>query len=124
MADGWYTAAELAALRLPGLPTTKAGVIGKAQRGGWERQQRQQSGGGWLYPVSALPNEAQKALARKALRIASSELHGQLDLPLLQVADLKDFQRRPMEARAALLGHIDHLEIGRASCRERVCQYV
>ncbi len=105
--EGWHTAAELAKLRLPGLPATKAGIIGKAQRDGWERQQRLQSGGGWLYPVSALPPEARKALAARSLRQNEALVHS--PLALLAIGDLKDYQRRPMDARVALLAEIDRL---------------
>src|SRR3546814_12478881 len=52
---------------------------------------------------------------------------GQLsvDLPLLLIATLCLLLLRPKRRESfVLLVATDHREIGRASCRERVCQYV
>ncbi len=107
----WHTAAELAALQLPGLPADKSNIIRRAEREGWNRKKRTGRGGGWVYPTSALPPTAQTAIARKALIQTASAVPVQLTLDLPDAAALKDYQRSPMEARAALLGHIDNLVI-------------
>jgi putative transposase len=111
-AAGW--AAEAKALGVDPkavMPHSERNVRDKADRESWSFRERTKGGGGREYPLSALPAVFQKALARKTLKAASAELHGQLALPLLEAADLKTYQRSPMEARAALLGHIDHVMI-------------
>ncbi|WP_246479297.1 transposase domain-containing protein [Kaustia mangrovi] len=74
----WYTAAELAALRLPGMPHTKAGILYKAKHDGWTSDERQWSddnphgvwrkrsgrGGGVELHFSALPARARARVAR------------------------------------------------------------
>lgn len=69
----WFSAQELADMRLPGLPTSKRRVNILAETLGWrdfgpERvRPRQARGGGMEYHVSVLPYEAQQALlCRKA----------------------------------------------------------
>lgn len=43
--EKWLTAAEVVALNLQYLPSTKAGVIAKAKREGWETTERSGNGG-------------------------------------------------------------------------------
>lgn len=76
----WSTTAELAALRLPDLPSTQNGCNRIAAREGWPTRispsgeplarKRQGRGGGWEYHASLLPMEAQIELARRARRAA------------------------------------------------------
>lgn len=65
----WLSAAEIAALALPGLPGTKPGIHQLAQRQGWASRARPGRGGGREYPVSALPREARVALAERRLAV-------------------------------------------------------
>jgi putative transposase len=60
----WYSAAELAALALPGLPATPRGVLKLVEREGWtaHARPRQGRGGGVEYPVSLLPEAARTRL--------------------------------------------------------------
>ncbi|MBI3446789.1 MAG: hypothetical protein HY055_15850, partial [Magnetospirillum sp.] len=104
MVEVWHTAAELAAMRLPGLPASPQGVNAKAKRDGWTAQRRDGSAQAWEYPISALPPAARKAISAKALAHAKPQ---QLALDLPAISDLKHYQRGPMEARAALLAEID-----------------
>jgi putative transposase len=107
MTEGWHTAAELARLKLPGLPRTERAIQLRAAREDWKSRERQARGGGREHPVSALPKDAQHAIARR--RLADRPAH----LPAVRApqaaTDLKDWQRRRLEARAALLAEIDRL---------------
>jgi putative transposase len=69
-----YTAAELAELQLPGLPSTESATIRRAKREAWPGQKRAGRGGGWEYPLSALPRQARDALlAREAAAPVKAE---------------------------------------------------
>ncbi|MDR2172651.1 MAG: Mu transposase C-terminal domain-containing protein [Burkholderiales bacterium] len=63
-----YTARKLAEMKLPGMPTSKTNVLAMAERENWPRQKRSGRGGGWEYPVSALPSEAQAEIKRRATK--------------------------------------------------------
>lgn len=68
--DLWFSAAELAAARLPGLPSTRQGVIMTAERLGWSApecegaawRQRVGRGGGVEFSLRVLPLAAQARL--------------------------------------------------------------
>lgn len=80
----WFTAGELAALRLPGLPTTTRGVLNVAQREGWTDRNdeihgrlarpRKGRGGGVEFHLTLLPEPA-----RKRLMSAGAEARERLD---------------------------------------------
>ena len=57
----WLSAAEIAALKLPGLPSVERAVRRYAQRHGWENRARAGRGGGLEYAVAALPPDARAA---------------------------------------------------------------
>jgi lambda repressor-like predicted transcriptional regulator/phage repressor protein C with HTH and peptisase S24 domain len=71
----WFTLAELAALDLPGIPTTRRGLALQAQREEWDHpaaegrlwRRRQGRGGGIEYWIGVLPSFTQaKLLAKEA----------------------------------------------------------
>jgi transposase InsO family protein len=72
----WWTLAELAARRLPGLPETRQGLADRADSAGWRTttqangtpaaRQRSGRGGGTEYHISVLPAEARIALDEAA----------------------------------------------------------
>lgn len=67
----WYDAAELAALRLPGLPATKAGITRSAGRTGWRRREATGVGGRrYQYHYASLPARAFDALIGRILDVA------------------------------------------------------
>lgn len=74
MAGDWFTATELAALALPGLPGTKANVLLRARVEGWTLpeaegrtwRRREGRGGGVEFHLSALPLAARAKLALDA----------------------------------------------------------
>lgn len=102
----WLTASRIAALTLPGLPTTESAVIRAAARYGWKSRPRKGRGGGSEYHVSALPDTAKAALLLK-----SAPPPAPAPLKPEQTAQLKDSQRRTLEARAAILAEIDSLMV-------------
>ena len=69
MLDGkpHYTARQIAEMRLPGMPGTVSGVHRKAARESWPLRLRPSGrGGGRVYPLEALPDEAQAKVRRPA----------------------------------------------------------
>lgn len=64
----WFTAAEIATLKLPDLPTDLSAVIRRAKREGWVFRAREASGGGREYPLSALPTAARAAYVARHLK--------------------------------------------------------
>ena len=117
----YYSAAELAARQLPGLPTTERGIRLAADREGWAAR-RKSKGKGNEYALSSLPLPAQNELKQhqaKSLlagatstpvattrekRIARRE--EQLNLTLHTVDQLTDGQRVVAEARCALVSEV------------------
>ena len=62
-----YTALQIAGMGLPGMPGTKVGVRKKAARESWPLLSRPSGrGGGKVYPLEALPDEAQAKIRRRA----------------------------------------------------------
>lgn len=110
----WMSAGELASAKLPGLPSTKAKLLDRARREEWPSRSRNGKGGGREYPVSALPQAAREELL-------SRELTDRPTLPVAAPAQvpavvaepstsgLADWQRRCMEARAAILMEVERL---------------
>lgn len=110
----WYSPAQIAAMKLPGLPGKRAIQI-KAKKEGWQGVKK---GNGIVYPVSVLPPEAQDALRKRAIKARSSELVAQAAATAVAQIDptnLKTYQRDTMQARAAILAHIDALVLDGAS---------
>ena len=110
----WMSAAEIAARSLPGIPTTKACVILKADRENWPRRPREGRGGGWEYPISSLPKSARSALLNRAVEHVSAAVPATIEatntlpaLPAKNTVALTGWQQDVMEARAAVLGWID-----------------
>ncbi len=70
----WFSAQELADAGLPGVPTTKKGVLNLVDREGWTQvRKRAGRGGGVEYHVSHLPEAAQAALQADVGRQASKD---------------------------------------------------
>ncbi|MFQ5533443.1 MAG: DNA-binding protein [Sphingomonadales bacterium] len=66
MSREYYSAADLAQMKLPGMPETEGGCIRRAKRENWRGRQRQGRGGGREYHISSLPPQARIELARRA----------------------------------------------------------
>lgn len=70
----WYDAAELAALRLPGLPASRSGIANRATAENWPRIKVQgRKGHRFAYHVSSLPARAFDALIIRILDLPPFE---------------------------------------------------
>lgn len=67
----WFTAAQLASLKLPGLPATKSGIAQKAARGKWPA--RRDGPQGYRYHVASLPGRAFDALVSRVIDMPEVE---------------------------------------------------
>lgn len=133
----WYSVSEL--VGLPGLPSTDRAIQIRAKRDHWKSQPRAGRGGGREYAFLSLPAETQDYLIRTsqtatALTVlptgeetptalvatgpaeppttqpqSAAAPTGERQRPLQPLTDLKDWQRRRMEARLALLMEVDRL---------------
>lgn len=117
-----YSAAELAALGLPGLPGTAQGISMRAKKDGWDSQRREGRGGGVEYALASLPAAAQDTLRRRQAEALLAEAKAsplatthqqrvtrreeQLALTLHTVEQLTDGQRMVAEARCALVSEV------------------
>jgi putative transposase len=127
MAEAWYTAAELAALRLPALPASPQGINAKAKRDKWSSRRRDGSAQAWEYPISTLPSAARDALISHLLSagdglpslvpvaeppagVSSPPAGASTAIAVIgDTTHLTNAQRAVMDARMAVLAHVDHL---------------
>lgn len=109
----WLSAAEIAALNLPGVPSTKRNVIKVAARERWLGnatfcRERQGRGGGYEFHFSALPAEARAAYVGahvEAIEIPASIARDAACEPA--AADLSGPSTDARDARLALLSLAD-----------------
>ena len=118
-ADHEYrTSAELAGLRLAGLPTTKRRLNIMARLEGWQQagsgkaRRRKGSGGGWEYHVTCLPEAAQDDYRRRQDARGAEPQAAKRDptggpAGARSATALSARQRRVMEARAVVLREVD-----------------
>lgn len=112
-----YSAAELVALGLPGIPTTKTAVLAKATREGW--QHREVKGLGGTRREYQPPTNVMLAIKDKA---ATDLINATAPAPKTEQAStarqvvtapapaaLKDWQKRTAEARGVLLAEVDRV---------------
>jgi hypothetical protein len=114
----WWTADELVAARLPGLPGTKRGINSKADQEGWRTvpngaKKRQGRGGGWVYHWSVLPDEVQSHLLKDATETKPERL-GRGDAWAAYDA-LKTPVKAKAEKRLAALRSVDILRTANAT---------
>lgn len=69
----WFSAQELADLKLPALPTAKKNILASAARENWKSRAREGRGGGKEYHISALPEVARIQLAVMTAPAAKKE---------------------------------------------------
>lgn len=112
----FFTAAELAALKLPGLPQRREHVSRLASKRGWTGRARQGKGGGREFPLSALPAEARAEILRRRVVEATTRNDGtsRPDVPLVLAANLKARQAERLSARKLLLVEFDRFKGGRS----------
>ena len=96
MLDGepHYTALQIAEMGLPGMPGTERGIHLLAARHGWSRRRRSGRGGGKVYPLEALPDEAQAKIRRPA----------QIKPTQPAPADSASVQKEPNDKKRLFLG--------------------
>lgn len=121
MTAAFYTARDLADLRLSGLPATERGVRKMAERLGWKGRGRSGRGGGIEYPVTILPAVARKALAQRSLQQAApaAATGGQAQRGADQ---LKAWQRETMDARSSLLAEVERLQLAAGLSRGKAVE--
>ena len=106
----FFTAAELAALELPGLPSRREHVSRLASKRAWSHRQRRGNGGGREFPLIALPEQARAEILRRRLVEAASRVAGTAGRPLAPLpvlANLKAAQAQKLSARTVLLQAFD-----------------
>ncbi|MEW6125074.1 MAG: transposase [Pseudomonadota bacterium] len=104
----WFSAAEIAALGLPDLPSTERGLRKVADRADWPFRAREASGGGREYPLSALPVAARAAYG--ARHLAAHELPAPVAMLAAEepeAAKLTADAAENRDARLALLAAAD-----------------
>lgn len=124
--SGFLNAAEIAALKVPGLPSAVKNIINIAKKENWVSRKRKGRGGGVEYDLSALPIEIRTAYQQKQVEtlLASAQPAQlpsvvkkantpvrrkleQLGLPINEYADdLTDKQRDCAHARMAIVSEV------------------
>ena len=90
-----YSARQIAEMGLPGLPGTRQGVKAKALSESWPRRHRPSGrGGGKVYPLEVLPDEAQSKIRRPAQPKPTQPAP----------ADLASTQKEPNDKKRLFLG--------------------
>ncbi|ACO74168.1 Transposase [Laribacter hongkongensis HLHK9] len=136
-----FSAAELADMQLPCLPTSRQGVDHLARREQWgvrELPSRGRAGIARTYAITSLPQEAQAEIRRRQAQelqesattcvILPSEVRlarreEQLSLTLTTVERLTSKQRAVAEARCALVGEVKKFSrvMGIKAARQPAC---
>ncbi|SOD42293.1 Mu transposase C-terminal domain-containing protein [Nitrosovibrio sp. Nv4] len=113
-----YSCAELAAMRLTGFPSTKKGWIELVSRQKWQKQERVGRGGGFEYqvPSKVLTRIKEEAVQALVKAVPIDQLQPDTDVAQLESvkpAELKDWQRKTAQARAAICAEVRRLaEVG------------
>jgi len=114
----WYSAAELAALRLPGLASTKRGVLDMVQRESWltresnevgrQARPRKGRGGGVEFHVSLLPEAARAQLVQRSAPVAERKALGR-DSAWSRFDRLPDSLKAEARRRLAVIQEVEAL---------------
>ena len=72
----WFTASELADMKLPELPSKRSSISKRASRKNWKSRPRKGRGGGNEFHISALPEAARTALMARHLSKWGTERRG------------------------------------------------
>lgn len=108
------TAAEIAGLKLPGLPGSKRNVNATALRDGWSERKslcasRPQAGGGTEYHIDVLPPEARRTYVARHLDQLVPEATVAAAEAEVDAAGLRDRAAEGRDARLALVHAADRL---------------
>lgn len=122
----YLSAAEIAALRLPGLPLTKRSVCRIALRARWQGRERAGRGGGVEYPLDVLPAEARADYVARhvtAITVPAPVAHDAAQEPA--AARLTGAATESRDARLALLAVVDKFareaKLGRKRAYRHFC---
>jgi transposase InsO family protein len=116
----FLSAAEIAALKLPGLPASPRGVQFAAERGNWSARPRAGRGGGVEYAVGSLPVDARAAYIGRQV--------GDVDVPAAiardaaaepDAVDVKGGAAQARDARLAILALADRVAAQASIGRKR-----
>lgn len=136
----WFTLAELAELRLPGLPETERGLRLRADSMGWRQpngfgtrwRQRAGSGGGTEYHFHLLPAEARLQWLERFVAVDGAAEHAAAKAAGSTDAEIWSWFTRQAEAKQAqarlrlsILQKVAHLEASgrpRLAAAEEVCR--
>ncbi len=113
--NAYYTAQELADLKVKVLPNTKKGVIARAKKENWQSRPRQGRGGGKEYAFDSLPKDVQDEIKMRTLRAMMPKMSKTTINRGRDVASLDEAQRKTADARlmmANLVGMYED-EMGR-----------
>jgi putative transposase len=111
----WYSASELADMKLAGMPNTKKGMLDKAERESWPRQKRAGRGGGYEFqPSKAVMDLVREYVLQHMTKSTPAELpavapKSELPCTINAPIELKDWQRSTAEARAAICAEVRRL---------------
>ena len=113
----FFTAAELAALELPGLPRRREHISRLASKRTWPHRQRSGNGGGREFAITALPETARVEILRRRLVEAASKATGTTGralAPLPIVANMPARQAQRLSARSIVLTAFDNFRGSRS----------
>ncbi|BAK76461.1 phage transposase [Pseudogulbenkiania sp. NH8B] len=127
-----YSAAELAAMKLPGLPGTIQGIGLRAKAESWNSRRKAGRGGGFEYALTSLPAAVQEAIRTQVARQLVASLPTVIDkpgnAPVLReqqlALPLTTEQQTVEAARLGVLAHIDKLVAGCGLTKERAMQHL
>ncbi|MFV0626130.1 MAG: Mu transposase C-terminal domain-containing protein [Alphaproteobacteria bacterium] len=116
MIKRFYSIQELLELGIPKFPKTHFGIIKKAEREKWVFQERNKLGGGREYSLDSLPVEAKEFIlktemgnSQEVIEYQKQELANHSNV--IDVNELKPYQREVIDARAIILAEIDRLAL-------------
>jgi putative transposase len=120
----FLSAAEIAALALPGLPASKRGVLFAAERGGWITRPRKHRGGGVEYAVDSLPAQARVAyIGRRIDAVAVPPCIAREAESEPAAARLSGSAAEARDARLAILALADNVAAQAGLGRKRADRY-
>lgn len=107
MIKEWYTVRELAEFLLPGLPSTRRGILKRSCNEKWSGRARENQGGGFEYHITNLPQIAQDELINRAINATSLKNSVPIEQP----------QKKEDQRKTARLIILRILDIHRASTK-------
>ncbi len=107
----FYSATELANMKLSSCAKSIKGVMKKAKKENWQHQKRSGRGGGVEYSFDSLPVDVQKEIKAKhyksMMKAKASHSVAKVDNSLVSLDSLSDWQRKVAYSRIMLLNLLD-----------------